>query len=235
MIGGIEITITQRSLEAQPARLYNTTCPPAAHNLEVQALTGNQQLIEQYARLHANEAYGNTSVKNLRFLRPEIQLLRPRSVVDYGCGQSQLLELLGLDSPVKLTRYDPAIPEFSTKPDEVFDLLINVDVLEHIEEEDVDTVLAEMRWMCRDAIIIVDTKAAEKILPDGRNAHVTIRPHDWWREKISAHFGKLDSIATARRTRAGFKTWSRSPHQTLVYSGLRVLESARHYSRKLVR
>jgi Methyltransferase domain len=198
-------------------------------------LTGNQELIEQYARLHASEAYGNTSVKNLRFLKPEIQLLRPRSIIDYGCGQSRLLELLGLERSVKLARYDPAIPEFSEKPNEVFDLLVNIDVLEHIEEDDLDSVLAEMRSICRDAIIIVDTRPAKKILPDGRNAHATVRQHAWWREKISTHFGELHHIGTARRTRAGFKTWTRSTYQSLIYSGLRVVESARHYSRRLVR
>ncbi len=198
-------------------------------------MTGNQDLIDQYKRVHETESYGDTSVKNLRFLRPEIKLLRPASIIDYGCGQSQLLDVLDLGYPVKLVRYDPAIPQYQSKPDSVFDLLINIDVLEHIEETDLDDVISEMRSLCRDAILIVDTKPAKKFLPDGRNAHVTVRPHAWWRERLSKHFGELDTIGTARRTRAGFKTWRRAPDQTFDFAKMRMAETAKFYAKRMTR
>ena len=193
-------------------------------------MTGDPELIEQYRQLHAAAVYGATSIKNLRFLRPEIKLLRPRSILDYGCGQSRLLEGLNLGYPAELIRYDPAIPAYSHKPVIAVDLLINVDVLEHIEEADLDAVIGEMASLCRNALIIVDTKPASMVLPDGRNAHVTIRPHAWWRERLSHHFPRLHPVATARRSRAGFKTWSRGPAQSLQYLGLRAVESFRHYA-----
>jgi hypothetical protein len=143
-------------------------------------LVGNSRLIEDYAQIHATRVYGASSVKNLRLLRPEIKLLRPRSLLDYGCGQSALIDRLNLGYPVELYRYDPAIPAFSEKPKAKVDLLINVDVLEHIEERDLDDVITDMRALCRDALIIVDTAPAKGILPDGRNLHVTLKPHDWW-------------------------------------------------------
>jgi hypothetical protein len=193
-------------------------------------LTGNPELIEQYRQIHATRVYGDTSVKNLRFLRADIKLLEPRSILDYGCGQSRLLEALQLGYPVELLRYDPAIPAWATKPQTVADLLISVDVLEHIEERDLDTVLAEMAGLCRNAIIIIDTKPAAALLPDGRNAHVTVRPHAWWHARLSRHFAPLYPIATARRSRAGFRTWRRSPQQAVSYLGLRTADSARHYA-----
>jgi hypothetical protein len=192
-------------------------------------VAGNPDLIEQYRQIHAAGAYGTTSVKNLRFLRPEIRLLRPRSIIDYGCGQSRLLDVLDLGYPVELIRYDPAIPEWSEKPKAAADLLINVDVLEHIEEADLDAVMADMASLCRHAIIIIDTRPAAAVLPDGRNAHVTVRPGAWWRERLSRHFPTLLPMATARHSRAGFKTWPRTPPQTLKYAGMRTAESARHY------
>jgi hypothetical protein len=76
------------------------------------AATGSD-LIEQYRQIHASGCYGATSVKNPRFLRPEIRLLRPRSILDYDCGQSSLLDALDLGYPVDLLRYDPAIPAFA--------------------------------------------------------------------------------------------------------------------------
>lgn len=196
-------------------------------------MTGNPELIEQYRRIHAGSAYGTTSVKNLRFLRPEIKLLRPQSIIDYGCGQSRLVEMLDLDYPVELRRYDPAIAEVAAKPEGVFDLLINVDVLEHIEEADLDAVIAEMRALCRNAIIIVDTAPAVARLSDGRNAHVTQRPHAWWRERLGRHFGELYPLSTVRRTRAGFKTWQRRPGSTLRFLAMRAGEEARFRYRQL--
>jgi hypothetical protein len=197
-------------------------------------LTGNPELIEQYRQIHASRVYGDTSVKNLRFLRADIKLLRPRSILDYGCGQSRLLDFLQLGYPVELMRYDPAIPRWARKPERPADLLINVDVLEHIEERDLDPVLADMAALGRNALIIVDTGPASTFLADGRNAHVTIRPHAWWRERLLRHFPHLYPQATARRSRAGFKTWSRRPAQTLPYLGQRTADSARHYTGWLI-
>lgn len=193
-------------------------------------MTGNPELIEQYRQLHATRVYGNTSVKNLRFLRADAKLLRPRSVLDYGCGQSRLLEQLNLGYPAELVHYDPAIPKWAEKPDTVADLLICVDVLEHVEEQDLDRVMADMASLCRNAMIIVDTRPASAILPDGRNAHVTLRPHAWWRERLSRHFQRLHPLATARNSRAGFKTWSRSGRQAVPYLAMRAADNVRHYA-----
>ncbi len=196
-------------------------------------MTGNPELIDQYRRIHASAAYGTTSVKNLRFIRPEIQLLKPASIVDYGCGQSQLVDMLELGYPASLVRYDPAIPAFSQKPAGVFDLLINVDVLEHIEDSDLDAVIAEMRSLCRDALIIIDTKPAKKLLSDGRNAHVTIRSHDWWRNRLARHFAHLEAISTVRRSRAGFRTWPRKPGDATRFVRMRAAENIRHLASRL--
>jgi hypothetical protein len=192
-------------------------------------------LIGQYQHIHATRVYGDSSVKSIRFLRPEIALLGPRSVLDYGCGQSRFLEELQLGYPVERLRYDPAIPAFSQKPDARVDLLINIDVLEHVEEEDIDLVVEEMRSACRNAIIIVDTRSATTFLPDGRNAHVTIRSHDWWRERLSRHFLHLFPLATVRRSRAGFKTWQRPLAQSPRYHALRVAEYVSHYGNRVLR
>ena len=195
-------------------------------------MVGNPDLIEQYRQIHATSAYGTTSVKNLRFIRPEIQLLAPRSIIDYGCGQSRLIHALDLGYPAKLVRYDPAIAEVSEQPTEVFDLLINVDVLEHIEETDLDSVIEDMRSLCRNALIIIDTKLAVKLLADGRNAHVTVRPAEWWKERLGRHFPHLERVATVRRSRAGFRTWPRKPGELKRYLGKRAIENARYLGSK---
>jgi len=192
-------------------------------------LTGNQHLIKQYQDLHASRTYGNTSVKTLRFIRPEISILRPASIVDYGCGRSALVDFLGGSYTLERVRYDPAIPEYSELPAKQAELLVSIDVLEHIEEQDLDDVLSEMRKICRNALLIVDLKPAELTLPDGRNAHVTLHSAEWWSDKLSQHFGTLYRIKTPRSSRAGFRTWKRGLGQTWRYFGLRLKENLAYY------
>lgn len=189
-------------------------------------------LIEQYRQVHAAGRYGATSVKNLRFLRPEIRLLRPKSILDYGCGQSPLLDSLELGYPVELLRYDPAIPAFATPPAEVADLLINVDVLEHIPESSLDKVVGHMASLCRNAIIIVDTEPAGTTLPNGENAHCTLHPPAWWHEYLQRFFPLLVPIRVKRRRRAAFRTWSRNPAD-VRFRLMRLGEDARFWTGKV--
>lgn len=197
-------------------------------------MAGNPELIAYYDATHAGRVYGTSSVKYLRFLRPEIKLLRPESVVDYGCGQSRFLDELDLGYPVQKHRFDPAIPDYAETLKEQVDLLVSIDVLEHVEENDLDEVIADMRRICRNAIIVVDTKPAKHRLPDGRNAHVTLRSHAWWREKLSEHFGAIKPLRTTRRSRAGFKTWSRSLPETITFHMLRTGEDVAYYAKRMV-
>ncbi len=196
------------------------------------ASTGSD-LIEQYRQIHASSRYGATSVKNLRFLRPEIKLLRPRSILDYGCGQSSLLDALDLGYPVDLLRYDPAIPSLARAPTDPVDLLINVDVLEHIPESDLDRVVGHIAGLCCDAIIVVDTEPAGTILPNGENAHCTLHPPAWWAHYLRRFFPVLEPIRVKRRRRAAFRTWSRKPGDALRFRLLRVGEDARFWSGKV--
>ena len=194
----------------------------------------SDDLIAHYERTHETRVYGTSSVKHLRFLRPWITLRDPKSILDYGCGQSVFLDILGLDEDVVLGRYDPAIPSYAERPDQIFDLLVSIDVLEHIEEAELPKALQEMRECCREALIVIDTKAAKHTLPDGRNAHVTLKSHDWWREALSRQFDYVEPIPAVRSSRAAFKTWLSGPRERAHYRWLRSAETIAYYSRRLV-
>lgn len=177
--------------------------------------TDASRLIDAYRDIHGSRVYGASSARQAPFIMHDVRALRPGSIIDYGCGQSPLIDMLGVTDSVERVRYDPAIPAYSARPQRRFDLLINVDVLEHIREPDLDQILDEMRGLCRDAIIIVDTIEAKLVLPSGENAHVTIRPKPWWREKLGGHFPLLVPIAASGGRRAAFRTWRRTPLQSL--------------------
>ena len=77
------------------------------------------------------------------------------------------------------------MPEFSAKPDRRFDLVISTDVLEHIPEESIDKILKDIfnysdQWV----FLTICTREAREILPNGMNAHATVKPEEWWNDKL---------------------------------------------------
>ncbi len=189
--------------------------------------------ISLYQELHASAAYGNTSVKNLRHLRPHLRLRKPASVLDYGCGQSTLLEALDLPASTRRVRYDPAIPAHAQRPSEPCELLLNVDVLEHVPESELDAILSDMASLCKDAIIIIDTGPAAQILANGENAHCTQHDAAWWAERLKPYFPKLYPIRVARKRRAAFKTWDYTLFEKITFAVLRTGEQLRYYAGKI--
>lgn len=165
-------------------------------------------LIAQYRVIHANSpGYGSSSSKRLPFILPYVRATGARSIIDYGCGQSALPDMLEAAADCIVTRYDPALSQYAQRPSGRFDLLVSIDVLEHIPEPDVGATLADMASLAERAIIIVDTKPAATFLPDGRNAHVTLRPAQWWAERLREAYPTVEPIAVRRRP-ASFRTWS---------------------------
>lgn len=193
----------------------------------------SDDLIQQYRVIHSREAYGNTSVKNLPYLLPFVDELKPATIIDFGCGQSSLADELSRATGARATRYDPAIPQYSQKPQGVFDLLVNVDVLEHVPEEELEPIIAEMAAFAKNAIIVIDTGPAVLILPDGRNAHVTQRDQDWWAAMLGQHFPYLEPIRVRSKRRAAFKTWKSDESRALRHFTIYVREELKYKWRKL--
>jgi hypothetical protein len=194
----------------------------------------SEELIAQYREIHRRERYGDTSIKNLPYLLPLVDELKPCSIIDFGCGQSKLLDELVRVSGARGTRYDPAIPAFSAKPAGHFDLLINIDVLEHVPEEGLDQIIAEMAALADHAIIVVDTGPAVKLLPDGRNAHVSQHDRDWWARRLAVSFPYLKPIRVRSRRRAAFKTWRTPPTRRMLNLRLFLEAESRYRIRKLL-
>jgi len=173
--------------------------------------------VEAYAELHRKRQYGNTAVRMRRFVEPWVQIDRPASIIDYGAGQGRFVDLLDVPSLAVRDAYDPAIPEFATLAREAYDFALCIDVMEHIEPDEVADVLAHVASLSSRALFIVDTGPARARLPDGRNAHVTIRPPAWWGRKIAGTFGTSVAVPVFRRRRCAFKTYRSSPAEWMAY------------------
>ncbi len=141
--------------------------------------------LEQNKLLHqSNAEYGVSVLKHIDTIKKLYESIKANSLLDYGCGKGHLAK--NLDFPI--WEYDPAI-EGKDKPPKPADLLVCVDVLEHIEPDYLDMVLQDIsRCILKVGYLIINTKAAGKTLPDGRNTHLIQENKEWWREKLSHFF-----------------------------------------------
>jgi hypothetical protein len=72
---------------------------------------------------------------------------------------------------------------------QVCDAVVNFDVLEHIYISDIPRVIRELFSLAERLLIVnVACYPARALLPNGENAHITVRPPLWWK-------GMFDSIA----------------------------------------
>ncbi|MEM6849965.1 MAG: methyltransferase domain-containing protein [Pseudomonadota bacterium] len=180
--------------------------------------------IDAYRQLHEERRYGNTAVRMRRFVEPWMQLAKPGSVLDYGAGQGGFVDILDLPSAVVRDSYDPAIPQIAARPERAYDMVVCIDVMEHIEPNEVADVLADIATFSPNALFIIDTEPARAILPDGRNAHTTLEPAHWWKGQIEEAFGHAAAVPVFRKGRCAFKTYPSSKGVWLRFLRLLVVE-----------
>lgn len=105
------------------------------------------------------------------------------SILDYGCGKGSLSKSLNF----KVDEYDPAIPGKDTC--DASDLVVCTDVLEHIEPNKLEGVIAHLFSLAkRKLFVCIATRPSTKFLADGRNAHLIIENGDWWRHQLEKRF-----------------------------------------------
>jgi hypothetical protein len=114
-----------------------------------------------------------------------------KTLLDYGSGNGNQYHVDKLHEAwgVLPTLYDPAVQGIDAKPEGQFDGVLCTDVLEHIPEDELDTVIADLAgYATQWAFIAVCCRPAKKRFPDGTNVHVTVRPLSWWRAKLEGPF-----------------------------------------------
>lgn len=118
-----------------------------------------------------------------------------RTILDYGAGKgmqygplqikladgrafTRIQDFWGVE---RITCYDPGFAPSSTLPTGKFDGVICTDVMEHCPEEDLPWILDEIFGFARLFVYgNVASYPALKTMPNGENAHCTVRPPEWW-------------------------------------------------------
>lgn len=171
-----------------------------------------RELIRLYNRMHVEGETrlgippeqtfpGQSLFAHLPRIKRLIEATGAATILDYGAGKGlqyrpqpilvegrQVAEGIAEYWDVDEVRcYDPGYAPHSARPEGQFDGVISTDVLEHCPEEDVPWILAEIFGYARRFVYLnVACYPARKTLPNGENAHVTIRPPAWWRDQVAA-------------------------------------------------
>lgn len=149
---------------------------------------------------------GFSLIPHVETIKAAIDRHGAQTVLDYGSGKglqyknvdiempdgskfANVVEYWGVDA---VTCFDLGVPEFSNLPPQRFDVVVSTDVLEHCPEEDLPWILGEMIGRAdRFVFATVALYPAQKILPNGENAHCTLKSPDWWR-------GLIEDVTAAR-------------------------------------
>lgn len=142
----------------------------------------------QLAQLHGSmKSWGGDGGKHVDEVIRLADTLEAKTILDYGCGEGALKTLLAqADPPRRVMEFDPGMPgkEGMPKP---CDLTVCTDVLEHVEKDKLTAVLDHMyRITSTFAYVVIATRLARALLPDGRNAHLIVKDGAWWLDQLRA-------------------------------------------------
>ena len=146
--------------------------------------------------------------------------------LDYGCGAGFVVELMrsyvfekesyGVDVSSEMCKAANSRlgGEFALKiedkkgpfPDDNFDIITCFDVLEHVDEEDVEAIKADiMRLLAPGGVFFcnISLKPSVSVDHNGENLHRTVKPASWWDDIFA--FDSFD----VQKSRMEMTAWKR--------------------------
>jgi hypothetical protein len=144
---------------------------------------------EQLRKEHDGSKWGSTGA---RYSGDDVVALfarySPSTALDFGCGKGTLAKAFSL-SGARWTEYDPGIPGKDTLPEGRFDLVTCTDVLEHVEREQLDTVLKTLGGYCGTALFLdIACYPTGKTFGEGpykgQDLHLIVEEPSWWEERL---------------------------------------------------
>ena len=165
---------------------------------------------EQRLGLRPEETYPGVSLlPHVQRIKQLIARTGATTLLDYGCGKGMQYEPHRFEVPGEgvfdgvldywdvdeLRCYDPCVERYSAVPEGQFDGVISTDVFEHCPAEDVPWIVAELFGYARRFVFAcIACYAAKSTLPNGENAHTTVRPLEWWQAVFSEHAARHPGV-----------------------------------------
>lgn len=171
-----------------------------------------REMLALYARMHvegekrlgipAAQTFPGTSLPaHITRIKRLIEATGAKTILDYGAGKGVqyrphrvmvggehvadgIAEYWDVD---EVRCFDPGYAPHSARPEGRFDGVVCTDVLEHCPEEDLPWILDELFAYAKGFVYLnVACFPARKTLPNGENAHITVRSPEWWRDLVTA-------------------------------------------------
>ncbi len=157
--------------------------------------------VAELKKLHSNaEGFGSglKTTQHYSLIKNLVLKNNISSVLDFGCGKGNFINYAKENLPgVKVEGFDVASEKYSILPNDEFDMVVCLDVMEHVEFGSLSHVLSEIRQRTGKLFICsVANYPANRKLSDGRNAHVTQLPFAYWFSLLSGFFKVLKFTTT---------------------------------------
>jgi FkbM family methyltransferase len=182
-----------------------------------------RELLSLYGRMHvegearlgipAEQTFPGSSLgAHIVRIKRLVDQTGARTILDYGAGKGMqyrphrvvvdgrhvadgIAEYWDVD---EVRCFDPGHAPHSALPEGKFDGVVCTDVLEHCPEEDLPWILDEIFGYAEHFVYLnVACFPARKTLPNGENAHITVRPPEWWRELVASRASVLWELHAA--------------------------------------
>ena len=155
------------------------------------------EYLELQKKMHEAGNYGTSGVTYSTAIFHAISQIAKRfhgrvEVLDYGSSSGRTTNYVRasfyLPPDVQFYNYDPAVEKFAGEPKPA-DLVICTDVMEHVEPECTWAVLDHIQKLTKRVVFFsIDLTPAEKVMEDGRNAHINLRTNEFWLKEIQKRF-----------------------------------------------
>ena len=144
-------------------------------------------------KVHKEPHWGGTGFRHSPQVIELINEYECTTWIDYGCGNESLrANLNDLKVRIAYIGYDPSRLGKHRIPTTPADLVTCIDVMEHVEEDRVPNVLRNIRELTKTvAYFLISSRKAVHMLPDGTNAHLTLKPAGWWEKQLRKHYSSV--------------------------------------------